>query len=146
MVIDREVVKKPKLHPVTAKLQQQLQKLALIFGPPGLLKTTLAHSIARHESCEQSLIIASDDCTPVTYRLVLGNRSHMQNVFAGHLRPKCIVLDGVQRASIEFWPRFTAGQMKEREPAGKKGKGSDIILRRPIICICNDLYKLKACR
>ncbi|GBP03909.1 Chromosome transmission fidelity protein 18 homolog, partial [Eumeta japonica] len=58
-----------------------MQKVALLCGPPGLGKTTLAHTIARH---------AGYNCT--------------------------------------------------QQGKAKGAKASHNILKRPIICICNDVY------
>lgn len=59
-------------------------------------------------------------------------------------------IDGAPIASIEFLLRFISDQTKESKKskanpgvggAGKtKAKSSSGILRRPIICICNDIY------
>lgn len=64
-------------------------------------------------------------------------------------RPNCIILDeidGAPIASIEFLVRFISDHPKEQskstgqqKPGAKKSKMAGI-LRRPIICICNDLY------
>lgn len=57
-------------------------------------------------------------------------------------------IDGAPIASIEFLLRFINDQTKEPKkakpnaaaPGKSKGKGGGGILRRPIICICNDIY------
>ena len=65
----------------------------------------------------------------------------MTSVLNKENRPNCIILDeidGAPTASIDFLVRFASGQISEK---GKKsGKGRRKILKRPIICICNDLY------
>lgn len=56
-------------------------------------------------------------------------------------------IDGAPLASIEFLLKFISDQTKEKkakaavggDKSGKKPKASGI-LRRPIICICNDIY------
>lgn len=68
------------------------------------------------------------------------------------LCPLADEIDGAPIASIEFLLRFISDQGKEAKKskanagaaaggAGKtKAKGGSGILRRPIICICNDIY------
>lgn len=63
----------------------------------------------------------------------------MKSVLDKEKRPNCLVfdeIDGAPAASIDFLIKFVNGQVKPKK--GKKEKSE--ILKRPIICICNDVY------
>ncbi|XP_055375767.1 chromosome transmission fidelity protein 18 homolog [Condylostylus longicornis] len=117
-----------------------MQKVALLCGPPGLGKTTLAHTIARHAGYCVRELNASDDRSPEAFRLALENGTQMTSVLNEDKRPNCIILDEIDGApsqSIDFLIRFTADNYTVKS---KKGKEHKSILKRPIICICNDMY------
>lgn len=87
---------------------------------------------------------ASDDRQVESFRQILENCTQMSSVLNVENRPNCIILDeidGAPIASIEYLIRFVSGQVSEKG-GGKKGSKSKkkIILKRPIICICNDMY------
>lgn len=119
-----------------------IQKIALLVGPPGLAKTTLAHIIAKHAGYSVIERNASDDRNVDSFRQTLENCTQMTSVLNTENRPNCIILDeidGAPSVSIDFLVRFVSGQVSEK--AKKSGKGKKkFILKRPIICICNDLY------
>lgn len=125
-----------------------IQKIAVLCGPPGLGKTTLAHTIARHAGYAVREINASDDRNPESFRLALQNGTEMQSTLLNQeRRPNCIILDeidGAPTASIDFLIRFITDSSKDavnKQVSGRSTKSKNLgILRRPIICICNDIY------
>lgn len=69
-----------------------MQKVALLCGPPGLGKTTLAHTIARHAGYAVREINASDDRSPDAFKQALESGTQMSSVLNEDRRPNCIVL------------------------------------------------------
>ncbi|KAH8281906.1 hypothetical protein KR054_004031 [Drosophila jambulina] len=123
-------------------LGRPMQKVALLCGPPGLGKTTLAHTIARHAGYNVREINASDDRSPEAFKLALENGTQMSSVLNQDKRPNCIVLDeidGAPRQSIEYLVKFVNDGIFNKVKA-KGAKAEHNVLRRPIICICNDVY------
>ncbi|XP_030556914.1 chromosome transmission fidelity protein 18 homolog [Drosophila novamexicana] len=124
------------------ELGRPMQKVALLCGPPGLGKTTLAHTIARHAGYNVREINASDDRSPDAFKLALENGTQMSSVLNQDKRPNCIVLDeidGAPRQSIEYLVKFVSDGIFSKVKA-KGAKAEHNVLRRPIICICNDIY------
>lgn len=118
-----------------------VQKIALLVGRPGLGKTTLAHIIAKHAGYEVREMNASDDRQVDSFRQILESCTQMQSVLNRENRPNCIVLDeidGAPQPSVDFLIKFVSGQVSEKSKKGKNNK--KFVLKRPIICICNDLY------
>lgn len=72
-----------------------MQKVALLCGPPGLGKTTLAHTIARHAGYNVREINASDDRSPEAFKLALENGTQMSSVMNESRKPNCIILGKV---------------------------------------------------
>ncbi|XP_016956993.1 chromosome transmission fidelity protein 18 homolog [Drosophila biarmipes] len=123
-------------------LGRPVQKVALLCGPPGLGKTTLAHTIARHAGYNVREINASDDRSPEAFKLALENGTQMSSVLNEDKRPNCIVLDeidGAPRQSIDYLVKFISDGIYTKVKA-KGAKAEHNVLKRPIICICNDVY------
>ena len=60
----------------------------------------------------------------------------------GDQRPNCLIIDEIDGSIapvVSFLVDLITGKEKQATKANKKGK-RDIVLQRPIICICNDLY------
>ncbi|XP_033820967.1 chromosome transmission fidelity protein 18 homolog [Periophthalmus magnuspinnatus] len=119
-------------------------KVALLSGPPGLGKTTLAHVIAKHAGYNVVEINASDDRSAEVFQKRIDTATQMKSVLGANERPNCLVIDEIDGAPAAAINILLAtinrkdGQ-KEGETAKKKKKKESILLR-PIICICNDLY------
>ena len=116
-----------------------VQPVALLHGPPGLGKTTLAHIVARHAGYKVVEMNASDDRSLETFTRKFESATQMKTVVTEDKRPICLIIDeidGSPSPTINFLVSAITGKLSE-----KKKKGADkMIIRRPIICICNDLY------
>lgn len=125
-----------------------VQKIILIAGSPGLGKTTLAHVIAKQAGYNVREMNASDDRSVEAFKQALESGTQMKSVLSADKKPNCIILDeidGAPVAAIEFLLRFVsdkAGVVDKMAAVGKKKKAGaeQFVLKRPIICICNDLY------
>ncbi|XP_016063583.1 PREDICTED: chromosome transmission fidelity protein 18 homolog isoform X2 [Miniopterus natalensis] len=128
------------------------QKVALLCGPPGLGKTTLAHVIARHAGYCVVEMNASDDRSPEAFRTHIEAATQMESVLGTGGKPNCLIIDeidGAPTAAINVLlsiidrkgpkeaelggPAMLVGEGR-RLPAGKG------LLMRPVICICNDQF------
>ncbi|NXA58773.1 CTF18 protein, partial [Mohoua ochrocephala] len=148
----------PKEHPSKWKTKVQLTeeileaeldqhkrpkyKVALLCGPPGLGKTTLAHVIARHAGYNAVEMNASDDRSPEVFRTRIEAATQMRSVLGSHERPNCLIIDeidGAPAASINVLLNIIQRKDAEGEAgAGRRRRREGGILLRPIICICND--------
>lgn len=128
------------------------QKVALLCGPPGLGKTTLAHVIARHAGYCVVEMNASDDRSPEAFRTRIEAATQMESVLGAGGRPNCLVIDeidGAPTAAINVLLSVLdrkgpqqAGPGGPSVPAGggRRRRAEGVLLMRPIICICNDPF------
>lgn len=122
-------------------------KVALLSGPPGLGKTTLAHIIAKHAGYNVVEINASDDRSAEVFQKRIDTATQMKSVLGANERPNCLIIDEIDGAPAAAVNILLAALNRKDGHSGeaatettKKKKKKESILLRPIICICNDLY------
>ncbi|NXA52452.1 CTF18 protein, partial [Nothocercus julius] len=119
-------------------------KAALLCGPPGLGKTTLAHVIAKHAGYNVVEMNASDDRSPEAFKTRIEAATQMKSVLGADEKPNCLIIDeidGAPTASINVLLNIINRKEAEAEVApgvGRRRRREGGLLLRPIICICND--------
>uniref|UniRef100_A0A673U788 Chromosome transmission fidelity protein 18 homolog n=1 Tax=Suricata suricatta TaxID=37032 RepID=A0A673U788_SURSU len=127
------------------------QKVALLCGPPGLGKTTLAHVIARQAGYCVVELNASDDRSPEAFRTCIEAATQMESVLGAGGKPNCLVVDEIDGAPmaainvlLSVLDRKGPQEAESGGPAvptgGGRRRAEGGLLKRPIICICNDQF------
>uniref|UniRef100_A0A8C7ESQ5 Chromosome transmission fidelity protein 18 homolog n=1 Tax=Neovison vison TaxID=452646 RepID=A0A8C7ESQ5_NEOVI len=127
------------------------QKVALLCGPPGLGKTTLAHVIARHAGYCVVEMNASDDRSPEAFRTCIEAATQMESVLGAGGKPNCLVIDEIDGAPVAAinvllnildrkGPQDTESGGPVPPSGGRRRRAGGGLLMRPIICICNDQF------
>ncbi|KAF3072675.1 Chromosome transmission fidelity protein 18 [Trichoderma lentiforme] len=150
-----------------AEEEKPHRKILMLTGPPGLGKTTLAHVCAKQAGYEVIEVNASDDrsrdVVKNRIRTSLGTESvknvSNQKALNGPqkvAKPACVVVDEVDGVVTGSGASGEGGFIKalidlvlidqknssgvNKSYDGKKKKGDDFRLMRPLILICNDVY------
>ncbi|KAH8082309.1 P-loop containing nucleoside triphosphate hydrolase protein [Filobasidium floriforme] len=118
------------------------ERILLLSGPPGLGKTTLAHIVAKQAGYDAFEINASDDRSAATVTDRIQNAIDAGSGLRSRGKPICVVIDEIDGAAGGGDTSFIKSLIKliQDVPANKRKKQAAKVLKRPIICICNDLY------
>lgn len=130
-------------------LHRPREKVLLLSGPAGAGKTTLAHVLAKQAGYDVFEMNASDARSASSVDEVLRQALDAGSSVRGG-KPTLVVLDEIDGATggsgdgasfIRSLMRLIErGSLPPRSKKGRKGGKQPLVLQRPIICICNDLY------
>ncbi|KAI9632791.1 P-loop containing nucleoside triphosphate hydrolase protein [Dioszegia hungarica] len=128
-------------NPYTDALGRPRERILLLSGPPGFGKTTLAHVLTKQAGYRTLEINASDDRNAATVSTRIKNAIEAGGGIMDKGRPVCVVVDEIDGATGGD-QSFVKSLIKliQDVPANRKKNTPARPLRRPIICICNDLY------
>lgn len=156
IVFNREIKKPKSKQPATQNSKYQKSsfnineeldeqnrpqhKVALLTGYPGLGKTTLSHVIAYHAGYNVVEMNASDDRNPEHFRNILEASTQMKAMIGEDPKPNCIIIDEIDGAPLPSINLLVSFVKSTGSTKGRKKKDDFPLLKRPIICICNDLY------
>ncbi|XP_040575885.1 chromosome transmission fidelity protein 18 homolog [Lepeophtheirus salmonis] len=129
---DKMVFNKPVKADLIDETHRPAPRIVLLHGPPGIGKTTLAHILARHAGYNPIEINSSDDRTISAFKSKVEPAIQMQSVLSVESKPNCIIID-----EIDGVPAPTIKYLVDLSNDKNKSVGT---LKRPIICICNDVY------
>ncbi|KAF6777039.1 hypothetical protein AHF37_03343 [Paragonimus kellicotti] len=129
-------------------------RLVLLAGCPGLGKTTVAHLLAQHAGYQVVEVNASDDRTVSAFKDQLAaivSTSTSLNTTTGRtgrlitFKPCCLILDEIDGALPAAVELLASAARTVLQPGGErrtrtKRHVTPLVLRRPVICICNDLF------
>ncbi|KAF0037227.1 hypothetical protein F2P81_010101 [Scophthalmus maximus] len=96
------------------KVQHLDTHVALLSGPPGLGKTTLAHVIAKHAGYNVVEINASDDRSAEVFQKRIDTATQMKSVLGTNERPNCLIIDEIDGAPAGLYDNYLS--MRVRDP------------------------------